>query len=1450
VNSTLNGRVDVQALEGDLWKFIQLRDISVLDAQQDTVGSIDSISIRYDVWSLLGDAFIMDSIGVAGANLRLTQDSTSWNLLRLVKESDPADTLAESEPFNLEVAHWTLDRSNVEIQLLDSLNVTSWRIANIQAGGSAGYLGGKPRFRLEDLAMQVDSPKFPRDEVVEVQVGAQWENSTFNLDQLVLGAGATLLQAQGNFNLNNDSLTAHLESSSFDWQTVARLATDIPAIKEQTSQFVIELAGQWPELSLELEAQSPGLDSAYVFVHGRWDSTLTIYEAAIDVQHFKAEQLLEPEYAFPLDINQAEFNWRGDFPLMHIHQGVGQLQGNIQGVRYGDYQLDQLTQSLNVSGDSLIAQGSIHREGERINWQLDAQKMFDAEQVTWSGEVQFAGLDPTYWSQDNIQGAPISGSLRASGDSYDWELIPFRYGLELEGGEIEGQPYSRLALSGSIFGPIIRTNGSLTLDKSKIAFEATGNYREPIPDYAFEARSDNLNLQEIQGMDSLETQLRPHIYGRGSGTDLANLRLQTTISMDSSIVNRERIDTFHGQLVVEDTLLKLTNAQIRSPIADGTLSLRQHLTRPTDINNRLQLDILLKDLQSLAPLAGTDLLQAQGTVKGSIFPELDGQLGFEASVDLKQVGYGTTVKAEGISGRVNATIVEEPTYFLSLVVQEPSYEQRVLQDMEISTSGQKLNGITTGEAEVRFRKDPSNQLRQSFTYRVTPDTTHYVIRDMEIIDPGRNLVLQEPVNGWIFANAFQMDTLKVMSTDSVSLTMNVPYLGSDRQRFYLSGQAIDVGALQKIVMDEAVVEGILDGFVELDRTERQMDLKSSLQLSQLTYQDVALDTVRLAAQIDEQWASLQLHSWMDQQEVVRANLECPLLFNGAPDKISDSLSQAAIAGMLQIHPLALEKLKPWLDQAGYTDTRGELQFLATLSGSVGAPELEGQGSLRSGSLSGVQVDSLALNMDYDHDQALLQFGSSIYSLNQKALDADGHIPFQISLRDFDVQLPTQNDPIHFSLITNEFNMAALNDFVDRGMVRNLKGFINGTINIDGTYGEPVVDGQMSLGKGSVDVVEAGITVEKIKTELKFQNDQLLVEEGAFYSSRGRGILNGSVQLDGLVPTASELRLQLTNFQAFNTRDINATISADASLTGPLAAPRISGDLEVNNGFIYMRNFGEKSVETIALDELDTISNYQLDLYDSLSIDMAISFDRRFYVRNRQYLDMEIELDGELNVQKPLGEELNLFGTLSAAEGYARPLGKQFNIENGTITFSGNPYNPRLNIRTLYRPPQPEDMGEVRIWYIIEGLMEEPEFRYESEPQMELENIISYTLFGKPYYALQSWEQVVTNTGADQSKASVALDVLLDQVESLATQRLGIDVVKIDNNTTASGAGTTIKTGWYINEKVFFAVLNEINGSAPNTSFIIEYMITKNLDLILMQGDNNRTGIDIRWKYDY
>jgi autotransporter translocation and assembly factor TamB len=452
----------------------------------------------------------------------------------------------------------------------------------------------------------------------------------------------------------------------------------------------------------------------------------------------------------------------------------------------------------------------------------------------------------------------------------------------------------------------------------------------------------------------------------------------------------------------------------------------------------------------------------------------------------------------------------------------------------------------------------------------------------------------------------------------------------------------------------------------------------------------------------------------------------------------------------------------------------------------------------------------------------------------------------VDLKRAEILLPSDSDAVYGKISTNQFDLALFNNYVDGDMLRNLRGSLNGEVTVAGPLGDLETVGRMELSNGSMRVVPAGITLDEMGFMVNFRPDLIELQQLHIQSSPGRLRGNGYMALDNLTPGELNFTLRATQFRAANTSEYNAIVDLDSQLQGTMDQPSISGSLSFLRGFVNLQNFGERSVEDVQLEGEEEVGTFAY--YDSLAIDMDVNFNRQFFIRNQQFLDMEIELAGQVDLLKDQGRELQMFGSLEGVRGYARPLGKNFMLDQAVVSFFGPVDNPELNIRTQYEPLQAQ--ADVRIYYIIEGTALEPTFRFESEPELELQDIISYTLFGKPFYELESWEQTVAGSGSSPSATDLAVDVLLDRVETIASQRLGIDVVEIDNSRAGSKSTTSIKTGWYLNRRTFFAILNEISSSDPNTLFLLEYMLTNHLELILTQGDDSREGVDIRWNYDY
>ncbi|TVQ75314.1 MAG: translocation/assembly module TamB [Balneolaceae bacterium] len=622
-------------------------------------------------------------------------------------------------------------------------------------------------------------------------------------------------------------------------------------------------------------------------------------------------------------------------------------------------------------------------------------------------------------------------------------------------------------------------------------------------------------------------------------------------------------------------------------------------------------------------------------------------------------------------------------------------------------------------------------------------------------------------------------------------------------------------------------------------------MAGSAELKEFEWDHVRLDSIRFAFDVGEGRLQTDATIWHDDMTLVRSEFELPFEPVEPGERNSDFFDRP-VQGYLRIQPFDIHMFEAQLVGLGLEQTSGEFSLSTDLSGTAGAPELTGGLFLRDGLLSDVAIDSLVMEWDYDHRRSDIIFTSRIHSLGQKAADIQGSVPLHMDFQAMEFRGPDPDDEIELTIFTRDFDIAAFNDFLDPALLRNLQGKLNADIALSGTMSEPGAEGTLALSGGQVRLVENQVTLRNISMDVHMEPGRVVLQELSVQSV-GSFTGRGEITLAGVMPDQIDLNFRAANFRAFNTRDMEIYAGMNVNMTGTLEEPFLSGTVRWERGTLYLDDFGEREVEEVVLEEEDADEPFGPEFFERLAMELTFSVDRNAFVRNRRDPEIYLALRGEIDILKEAFGELQLFGDMSVTSGHVTTFNKRFQLERGDVTFSGDPMEPELNIRTLYRPRQQYE--EISIYYIITGNLSDPEFEYDSEPEMELQDIISYTLFGRPFHALAGWEQTMSGRSNGSMATNLAVDIMLDRIESLAADRLGIDVIEIENS-RRGGGGTSIKAGKFVSDRLFIAFLQELGGTDSARQVIVEYILTRNLELIFTAGDDYRSGVDVLWRYDY
>lgn len=1458
VNRQLNASLTVESLEGDLWREMRLAGIRIGTPGEteggEPLAAADSIRIAYDLLSFFSPVFEVGEIRIDGLRAEAANREGTWNFEGMVRGGDePAPA------FGLRVGDLRISGSSLGVRGVSGLPDSSLSAEGLELLGSVFYRSGEAggyELNLESLSFRLSAAGI--DPGLEVESAARASGDSLTLERLVLGTGRSLLRSSGSYAYGDSAARLRLDASPLAWRDLSQLWQTGPDSGElqaeltvsggpEGADFILEAASEeirklriqasfaWRDgVVLErVEARADRLDLAAL----AGDSTLPVRRLG-DVR-FSGEGRLAPG-----DLREGEF--KGRFQAMntvlYLSPASPQQEGRLRTV-------DSLGGDFSYEGPAATGRVAARARAGRQEMRLRADlRQIWRERPRHHIQVDLRNADLAWWSGDaTLRGR---GDLDAEMSGWGWRPGDrfWTYDVRSDRLSYMGEPLNRLRLRGGIKRDSMYVEGEAGDRENLLRFTAgIGDYAGH-PRFRYRVETHDFDPSSFVESENLAAALTFRSEGRGRGGSLETLALDATVEMDSSVVNGELIRRFGADLQVRDTVLMVRDASLESEIARGSLSGKMHLLRPYDPANRLDSRLELLDLRSLAPLAGASTLRATGNVEGRLHPLSGRDLQFSGEVDLEGINYDSLFTADGAVGKIDVLMAERPDYVADLTLDEPKIATVLLQDLRLQSRGGLDGDVASGTFRLQFSGSAEGEIKHAGRYRAAGDSLKLLTDTYSLSSSLRTLSLVRPFELTYHGGAVRMDTMRLAPADGeeAMLELAVPYADTMRQEVWLRGRRLNTSVIQNTLLGESRFGGMLSGELSLTRRDTLLDARGSALFSEFTYRGAGFDTLDVEFRMSGGRFDGSLSLRRGGADLLSGELHAPFRL-GNPTAFPDEFFEEEVSGRLETGSLELSQFEELMAEAGLGETGGILRISGRLSGTAGDPDVRARASLESAMLSGVSVDSLSASLEYTHDTSRLDMNAAVHSLGQRAADIEASCPFYVDFREFALRLPRGGDSVSVGVVTNGFNLAALNDFVDPQQMRQVEGEMNGNVRIGGTVDDPQAEGELNLRRGAVRLMEPDIRVDRIGGTLQFEGEQLKLSDFSARSGKGTLTASGTMQMERLKPGEMDISVSARNFRAANTSRLNALVNLDARTRGTPQSPSISGSLSVLNGFIMMDNFGEQAVEQVSL---DTVSGPDLagGLYDSLALDMSVSFDRRFYVRNRRYMDMEMEIQGEVDLLKEAGRELEAFGTLNTVRGYVSPLGKRFELEEGMLTFAGNLSNPDINVRSLFVPPQAGQ--DIRIWYIIEGSVEDPRFRYESSPAMELENIISYTLFGQPFYALDSWKQVVAGTGSNATAADVALDVLLDRVESIATRRLGIDVVQIDNTRVGGENGTAITTGWYLSPRVFFAIQNVITDATPDTHFLLEYLLLENLKLIISQGNDIRQGIDFKWNYDY
>ncbi|MEX0994986.1 MAG: hypothetical protein WD599_05615, partial [Balneolaceae bacterium] len=915
----------------------------------------------------------------------------------------------------------------------------------------------------------------------EVGASASYDEREVTLERLVINSGRSIINSSARFNPSTSDLTGRMVLEPVSWRDVLSYS-DIPLV--QDLNVSIGFQGNLSELEVTVQASAGGLRELSLRSLINADNQFSIRELSAGIDGFDGPRLTgDPQ--MPV-LESFRIDGEGAVYPADPETSYFEAEFSISDIEIGGEQVDELAGQLNWEQQEGAFTASARRGGQSANFSVEVNRLF-TDVPDWKGSVEGKRINLAIWTDNEKFDSELSFTAEGAGRGFSLSEELFQIQLNLSDSRWGNQVVDRISLEASLSDS--RFEGQISGRIGESLFNSdfsTRNWQSPDPEYTFTVGLSRFNLSDLAGVEAFPTVLNVTVTGEGSGFDTERLDLSSTVRFDSSYVNNEPIQMLEANIEVRDRIMHVTRAELRSPVADGTFSLRQHLEDFRNQDNRLDLKAEVKDISSLSPLFGVQNINTHGRIEGHLYRQADGLLQFNGKVNLEELVYDTVFTVEKLAGSVGATLYEHPEVQLDLELDRPAMEAFTLQSIQLVSRSNLRDTLTEGHLELAVLEDEESAIRYAGDYRFRENDLNLITNKLEFQTPLRILTLQEPFDLSWTSDVLRMSPLRIATENGDAyLQLSIPYLDEQRQEVEMDARLLNLGVLQRTLFDETYAEALLSGQLSFQRIGTDISAESELLFTDIRRQEGRMDSLRTDLRLRDGRLQVSSAAWNNLEELYTfsGNVPCEPV---DPMSLGEEFFEKPVEGKFTLNRSPVEYWSSFLGEAATLEAKGFVRFNGEVGGTAGDPVFKGVLSLRQGAISGVSIDSIMVDINYLHEDRNIRIDGYVESLGSRIASFESMLPLHLDMRRFRVDLPDESDEVYVSVITDTFNLALLNNFLDRDLFRDLRGSVSGNVEVKGALANPVPEGRVSIQNGSVRVIPTGIRLGSINSEVQFR----------------------------------------------------------------------------------------------------------------------------------------------------------------------------------------------------------------------------------------------------------------------------------------------------------------------------------------------------------------------------
>jgi translocation and assembly module TamB len=390
----------------------------------------------------------------------------------------------------------------------------------------------------------------------------------------------------------------------------------------------------------------------------------------------------------------------------------------------------------------------------------------------------------------------------------------------------------------------------------------------------------------------------------------------------------------------------------------------------------------------------------------------------------------------------------------------------------------------------------------------------------------------------------------------------------------------------------------------------------------------------------------------------------------------------------------------------------------------------------------------------------------------------------------------------------------------------------------GTLNDPQIRGSLRTERARLESPVTGTVIEGLAANGRFGGSQLVIDRFTGATKRG-GVVSGrgTFDLSAARGLGMDLAIDTRAAQLIDRDDIKAQVSGPLRIRTAGGAGEISGDLQLVSGSFKLGS-ATAAAQVPRLPVRETGRNEDelapVRRAEPWRLQLGLRADDRLAVSG---LGISSEWGAALDVGGTVTEP-RLTGRAELVRGTYDFAGRRFDLERGTIRFAGeSPPNPVLDIVAE------GGIQGLNAVIRVTGRGQKPEIAFTSTPALPQDELLSRLLFGTSITNLSAAEALqLAAAVASLNESGGGLDPI-NRVRSA----VGLDRLRILPADIATGQGTSIAAGKYLNRKVYVEVVTDGRGYSATR---IEYQITRWLSLLSSISTAGRQGVNVRVSKDY